>query len=535
MGGCCLFFLLIAPVTAVADTRPTLTATGFTATNEGRPFSGDGRLLTTISPNGDGLRDYAAFRFTLNEAATATLEVRPARHPDNPVYRRITRLPEGLDVMRWAPVAAEPGTYIVRLALVDAAGNHRVYDAQAGQNSERTPVVRVLGIDATFMRDSAAPGSVATLELSTDAPSLTLQLFHSGPERVPTYRDGVMNGLDMKRPIQVGWRAHPNRPARLRIRIGGWHSGVYYARLTAQDGRVGYAPLIVRPTRLGQHHIAVVIPTNTWQAYNFRDQNGDGIGDTWYDHGCRRCPVQLDRPFLDRGEPPHFRRYDLPFLHWLSWSRRQVDYLTDSDLDGVSSGAKLARAYDLVVFPGHHEYVTRHEYDVVVRYRDLGGNLAFLSANNFFWRVERHGHLLERTAKWRDLGRPEAALIGVQYRANDRGQRKGSFVVVDTAAAPWLFRGTGLVNGSRFTGYGSSAGKFGIEIDATAPSSPPETRVLAEIRDLYGVGLTAQMTYYETRRAAKVFAAGAFTLGGAATWQPVTKLLDNLWRHLARP
>jgi hypothetical protein len=92
-----------------------------------------------------------------------------------------------------------------------------------------------------------------------------------------------------------------------------------------------------------------------------------------------------------------------------------------------------------------------------------------------------------------------------------------------------------LVNGSRFTGYGSPEGRFGIEIDATAPGSPPQTRVLAEIRDLYGRGLTAQMTYYETRLGAKVFAAGAFTIGGAATWQPVTTLLDNLWRHLARP
>jgi hypothetical protein len=59
--------------------------------------------------------------------------------------------------------------------------------------------------------------------------------------------------------------------------------------------------------------------------------------------------------------------------------------------------------------------------------------------------------------------------------------------------------------------------------------------VLADIRHLYGPGYTAQMTYYETRAGAKVFAAGAFTLGGAATWQPVERLLANLWEHLARP
>jgi len=43
------------------------------------------------------------------------------------------------------------------------------------------------------------------------------------------------------------------------------------------------------------------------------------------------------------------------------------------------------------------------------------------------------------------------------------------------------------------------------------------------------------MTYYETLFGAKVFAAGAFSLAGAATSQPITRLLDNLWEHLARP
>jgi hypothetical protein len=104
-----------------------------------------------------------------------------------------------------------------------------------------------------------------------------------------------------------------------------------------------------------------------------------------------------------------------------------------------------------------------------------------------------------------------------------------------TAGFHWLFKGTGLVVGSRFTGFGYPTGPFGIEIDATAPSSPPRTHVLAEIPNLFGRGLTADMTYYETPAGAKVFAAGAFTLGGAAASQPVERMLDNLWAHLARP
>jgi hypothetical protein len=532
LAGCCLVMLL-APSAAVGrHVGAAPWATGLTATNDGAPFSGDGRLLTTISPNGDGLRDRATFRFSLDTPATAAFQVLQAR-TGAVVFSRTTRLPAGPGVLRWSPGAAAPGTFHVRLSLV-AAGGRRVYHFRGvhGNPWTQAPVVRVLGIEAGFTGVSAAPGEVAPLEVSTDARSLVLQLFRCGPERAGSR--GAMNGVAVTRPATVDWRAHRDRPGLLRVRVGHWTSGVYYARLTARDGGVGYAPLIVRPSRLGQHRVAVVMPTNTWQAYNFRDDDGDGVGNTWY-AGWSRLPVRLGRPFLDRGEPPHFQRYDLPFLHWLSRTGRRVDTLSDSDLERVPNGAALAHAYDLIVFPGHHEYVTTHEYDAVTRYRDLGGNLAFLSANNFFWRVERRGQMLRRTARWRDLGRPEAALIGVQYLASDRGRRRAPFVVGHTAAAPWLFAGTGLVDGSRFTGLAAPAGRFGIEIDATAPSSPRGTRVLARIPDLYGPGKTAQMTYYETRAGAKVFAAGAFTLAGAATTQPVARMLNNLWRRLARP
>ena len=52
---------------------------------------------------------------------------------------------------------------------------------------------------------------------------------------------------------------------------------------------------------------------------------------------------------------------------------------------------------------------------------------------------------------------------------------------------------------------------------------------------MFGPGRSAEMTYYTTPRGAKVFAAGAFTLGGAAFWPSVSPLLDNLWRELSRP
>ena len=151
----------------------------------------------------------------------------------------------------------------------------------------------------------------------------------------------------------------------------------------------------------------------------------------------------------------------------------------------------------------------------------------FLSANNFFWRVQQKGNVLRRALKWREAGRPEAALIGVQYRANDRGGHRGAWILRRGASTtPWLFAGTGLSAPDGF-------GRGGIEIDSTAPSSPRSVKVLAEIPNLYGPGFTAQMTYYETPAGAKVFAAGAFSLAGSV-WKPqVERLMGNLWKRLS--
>ena len=51
----------------------------------------------------------------------------------------------------------------------------------------------------------------------------------------------------------------------------------------------------------------VVLPTQTWQAYNLRDDNGDGKGDTWYAN-WKVHTARLGRPFLNRGVPYNFRR-----------------------------------------------------------------------------------------------------------------------------------------------------------------------------------------------------------------------------------
>ncbi len=293
--------------------------------------------------------------------------------------------------------------------------------------------------------------------ITDKTPTVSIQIRHVGPETGPIMGNDTMTRVPMTAKRTIG-RVSGTRI--VNVRLGDWPSGVYFVQLNAPGGRVGYAPFVLRPKHLGVNRVAVVMPTQTWQAYNHRDDNGDGRADTWYACACQHS-ARLGRPFLDRGTPPHFKHYEAWWLRWLVHTDKKVDIISDAELKRAS-GHELAKAYSLIIFSGHHEYVTTHEYDAITDYRNRGGNLVFLSAHN-----------------------------------------------------------------------GSVLSTGGIEADHTTSASPKSTRVVAEISNLYGPGMTAQMTYYETKAGAKVFAAGAFTLAGGMRDNPrVQQLVANLWTHL---
>jgi hypothetical protein len=309
-----------------------------------------------------------------------------------------------------------------------------VHDATAAAKPSGAPVA----VSAAFVATSYVPGQLAELRVLGHVRRLELQVIRAGAER-----GWSSVGRAWGPPVQLRFRAGSVNTVRLRL--GEWSSGLYFARLTAPGGRaVAYAPFVIRPAVLGASRVAVVLPTYSWQAYNFYDSDKDGRPDSWY-ADSHRHNVLLGRPYAGSGKPPHYRTQQRGFLRFLVHTGKRVDYLTDEDLERIASGDDLARLYDLIIFSGHEEYVTTHTYDLTQRYRDLGGNLAFLSADNFFWRVDRSGHRIWRIQLWRNLGRPEAQLIGVEYRGNDRGGHVAPYVVTNAAAAPWLFSGLGAL------------------------------------------------------------------------------------------
>jgi hypothetical protein len=300
-----------------------------------------------------------------------------------------------------------------------------------------------------------------------------------GERLVRTRHDREMHGEPVTDETLVDWSGKRSRLGSISVDVGDWRSGFYYVQLSDETGRVGYAPLVVRPNWIGLHRVAVLLPTNTWAAYNFDDVDGNGWGDTWY-AGWVVMRTRLGRHYQGWGMPPTFRRYDLPFLRWLLHTDREVDYVTDTDLDEVGSARRLRAAYDLIVFEGHTEYVSTHEHELIRRYRDLGGNIAYLSADNLYWQVSVRGRTLERRRPWRALNESESELVDVQW-LEVYGHRAGPYVARRVEAAPWLFKGTGIRNGTRFL-------RGGFEIDATTSRSPRGTVVLPRFRTSSAAG-----------------------------------------------
>ena len=195
-------------------------------------YAGDRRLFVTISPNGDGVRDIAKISFTLTERATVRLRIARTLSRPEVIYEKTARLGPGRHVFNWSPdPTTAPRTYLTLLDVRDASGNRRTYGAANAETGRKptAPVIRVLGVEAGFTRESYVPGDTATLAVETDAFSLSLQVFRAGPEDVPTYNDTLMNGVPVTEPVNVGWtvstvrdRVRPDRE---------WSSGLYFAKL----------------------------------------------------------------------------------------------------------------------------------------------------------------------------------------------------------------------------------------------------------------------------------------------------------------
>ena len=236
---------------------------GISVRNAGHRYDGDRPLFATVSPGVAG-RDTALVSFELKHDATVQLDVlRTALRQRTVVWTTRQKLLSGRQSLAWTPAPdTAAGTYVIRLTVESRTGERRVYGGQRPTvpGRSRAPVVRVLGIEASCARRSYAPGELIWLRILADARRLTMQVLHCGPEPEYSDRPDEMSGVPVGKLVTLPWRAYRNAPQQIRLLVGDWPTGVYTVRLTAKDGRVGFAPFVVRPKTLGASRQAVVLP-----------------------------------------------------------------------------------------------------------------------------------------------------------------------------------------------------------------------------------------------------------------------------------
>ena len=528
--------------TPLGSTRTRRELGGLRVGNGSTPFAGDGKLLTTISPNGDGFRDEPIVRFRLVSPRWLTMEVGPH---DNEAGRRSGPAEEQLAAGRaqfLLDAAEAPSRVrIRRLTTGDAAGNRGRLRRPPKPSSDapaKAPVVRLQGIDAAFTLAELRPRAgrprpnLYRCPVAL-APTGLPRRARTRSSRTPTTSSRGSRSPSAQTP-STGRRTSMRPTTRSRSAFAPWPSGLYYAavRLAGRTHRlrpVRRAPGAARRDQPGRGRPA----DEQLAGLQLPGPDGNGYGDTWYARRAEPCRRPRPRRTTTAASRRASTATTCRSCTGSFWTGKTVDFISDADLqlDRAAATTSPGRTTSSSS-QGHEEYVTEREYDLVTRYRDVGGNLMFLSANNFFWRCAQGGP--DAPQDGRSSARsasPEARLLGVQYRANDDGRSRASSSCAAAVTAPWLWTApasatarpsarTSAATGSRSTRRPPSRRRDAGARGHPEPVRPGDHGADDLLRDACG---------------RQVFAAGALDFGGSATFWPVWRMLDNVWARLAAP
>lgn len=315
----------------------------------------------------------------------------------------------------------------------------------------------------------------------------------------------------------------------------GLRSG-YYSILVKNECGTFQVPFVLRPSELSR--ILCVASTNTWHAYNSFG------GGSFYklDNQDPKCSrnysqrISLSRPLSNLQGSPNYQGHlfhaELGLIHWLDSLNYRFDVITDGDLARAPS---ILLDYDLVLLNTHSEYWTESALTGMDIFLNEGGSLAYIGANGMYWKVtssegviecqkEGGSHLSDGTpgGKWRDLGRPESRVLGVQYTPAGY-QTFMPYVVIQ--GDHWLLEGSELKTGDLFGISLNRNYASGHETDKVNEDSPLNLEIIARglnqerIDELGKRGSNriggGDMVFYRTKYGGSVFSTGSITSSGS--------------------
>lgn len=160
---------------------------------------------------------------------------------------------------------------------------------------------------------------------------------------------------------------------------GDWESGIYVLQFMTGFG-VKEIPFAVRQKNSGAK-ILWVISDATFQAYN--PAGGKSSYNYQSTDRVRSSRLSLDRPFGVDGTGSFLLRSQ-HFLAWLDREGIEVDFCSQRNL---VENPKLLNSYECMLRVGHDEYWSMEELVAVTDFWQSGGNVAFFSGNNIYWRI----------------------------------------------------------------------------------------------------------------------------------------------------
>jgi len=234
-----------------------------------------------------------------------------------------------------------------------------------------------------------------------------------------------------------------------------WVSGVYIGKLTAlDDSSQSYVVFILRDDRKAD--VAFQCSDLTWQAYNrfpyWHSMYDEGQNPWVNTNGAR---ISFDRPYnlyvnnlpsefnpLSNGAGEFFL-WEFPLVFWLEREGYDVTYISNTDTHSDGEGLLRTKVFLSV---GHDEYWTHEMFDNVMKARDGGVNLMFLSGNS----VDGTVYLEPSTDGRPDriTGRlPERDFKNEEELMGNSSYGVGYADIAIKNADHWVFEGTGIQEG----------------------------------------------------------------------------------------
>ncbi|NBE85335.1 N,N-dimethylformamidase beta subunit family domain-containing protein [Micromonospora rubida] len=381
------------------------------------------------------------------------------------------------------------------------------------------------------LQQSFTAGSTARVAVSSTYPTYTASVVRVAPSSDAPVVVGQPVTVDGGvQPLPVGYlRDGCGWSDTVRLPVSeDWPSGLYAVRLEGPHQLRRHVPFVVTPQQ-PVNDIAVLLPTNTYHAYNTWGGHSQYCADLT---GIRT--LSLRRPSTEHhveetGNLEHTMWSDVLLMRWMTRQGLAFDCYTDGDLHASDS---WLTSYRVLVLGSHPEYWSEGMRQSLSDYQAGGGRVIYAGGNGLYERVrfsEDGSAVSFRTpASQRDtfnaLGLPASLLLGTNYTSASWFTFAPYAVVRDHP----LLAGTGLTVGSQFGVKGTNGAASGWETDAMLGLAGEATpaQVIARGQNPSG---GAAMVLIKRSNGGFVFSASSITFAGALDSDPA---LSRIFRNV---